>query len=185
MDISMDVDLYLREYSPSRLRHQTGRHRPGKDAPYAKPSGKSLSSRISGLNGAPGPSTSVAATRGKRGSTNLNPRRNPEGTPDVLKDRNPKRAQVQQQQHSKINEVLKGEEIRQWIRSRNPAPGVLDMSVSGKSTAAFALPTNIQNLLEDPWLKEQGILPPGDKDAPTSAGQVLWKLSSNVLESVS
>lgn len=132
----MDVDPY-RDYSRSPLRHQTGRHRPGKDAPYAKPTGagKSLSSRISGLNGAPGPSSSVAASRGKRGSTNLNPRRNPEGTPDVLKDRNPKRAQAQQQQHSKTNEVLKGHEIKQWIRSRSPMPGVLDMSVSGKYSA--------------------------------------------------
>jgi nuclear RNA export factor len=130
----MDLDLYF-QHSPSRLRHQTGRRRPGKDAPYAKPTsaGQSLSSRISG---APSSVPSGSTRGGKRGYTNLNPRRNPEGTPDVLKDRNPRHAQVQQQQHSKINEVLKGEEIKQWIRSRNIAPGVLDMSVSGKRLKA-------------------------------------------------
>lgn len=39
-----------------------------------------------------------------------------------------------------------------------------------------------QNLNEDLYLKEQGILPPGDKDAPTNVGHVLWKMASNVLE---
>jgi hypothetical protein len=102
---------------------QSGR-RHGKDAPYAKPSAaaKALSSRISDAPGGRGSKRS--------GSTNLNSRRDPAGTPDILKDRNPKRAQVHQEQHSKINSILSGEEIKQWIRSRNIQPGVLDMSVS-------------------------------------------------------
>lgn len=110
------------------FRHKTGRHRPPKDSPYTKPAGagKSLSSRISD-----GPGGSSQSGRGgRRGSANLNPRRQPEGTPDVLKDRNPKRAQVQQQQHSKYNEVLKTDGFKAWMQSRQIAPGVLDMSVS-------------------------------------------------------
>lgn len=112
---------------------------------------------------------SQGPSRGGKRATNLNPRRNPEGTPDVLKDRNPKRAQVQQQQHSKINEVLKGDEIKQWIRSRNISPGVLDMSVSllavelwltrrtfsmthGSKSRAFFLPaTRMPNLALDKY----------------------------------
>lgn len=41
-----------------------------------------------------------------------------------------------------------------------------------------------QNLPADIWLQEQGILPPGHKDAPSNVGHVFWKLISTVLETV-
>ncbi|WOO82011.1 mRNA export factor mex67 [Vanrija pseudolonga] len=145
---------------------QSGRHRPGKDTPYSKPDGKgSLSSRIGAVAGSSS-SGGQAPARGAKGKRNINPRRNPEGTPDVLRDTNPKRAQVQSQQHSKLNEVLRGDEIKEWLKSRVIAPGVLDMS----------------NLPGDAWLQEKGILPPGHKDAPVNVGHVFWKLISSTLE---
>lgn len=107
---------------PSRLHYfQSGRR--SKDSPYAKsPSNKSLSSRISGLN----PNNNNNSGK-KKGRVN-DPRRAPEGTPDVLRD-NTKSAVVRREQHSKLNDVLKGDAIRQWLRGRMVAPGVVDMSV--------------------------------------------------------
>ena len=51
---------------------------------------------------------------------------------------------------------------------------------SGSTSGATVLPGKssrpAQGLGEDPWLKEQGILPPGDKNAPFNTGTVLWRL---------
>ncbi|TXT05944.1 hypothetical protein VHUM_03705 [Vanrija humicola] len=146
------LDIFLTSNTSIHL--QSGRHRPGKDTPYTKPDGKgSLSSRIG----------SVAGSSSSSGQA---PPRGGKGTPDVLRDNNPKRAQVQSQQHSKLNEVLRGDEIKEWLKSRVIAPGVLDMS----------------NLPDDAWLKEKGILPPGHKDAPVNVGHVFWRLISSTLE---
>lgn len=153
---------------PSRLanlpasfvqRLQSGRR---KD-PYNRPDPGSLASRLSS-------DFPSGGGKGKRRGANLNPgdsRRAPQGTPDVLQDGRSRSDQnARRQQHSKLNEVIRGDEIKQWLRSRLVAPGVVDMS----------------NLPEDPWLKEQGIAPPGSPDAPANAGHVFWKLIQTTLE---
>ncbi len=38
---------------------------------------------------------------------------------------------------------------------------------------------------DDPWLKEQGIIPPGHPEAPIMAGPVFWKLVDQVVQQVS
>lgn len=108
---------------PSRL-HLIQSGRRSKETPYTKPgSSKPLSSRISGLN-----PSNKSGGRGK-GRGGNDPRRAPEGTPDVLRDA-PKQAAVRREQHSKLNDVLKGDAIKEWLRGRMVAPGVVDMSVS-------------------------------------------------------
>lgn len=104
-----------------RFHHQSGRR--SKDTPYAKPGGnKALSSRISGLNASPSSS--------KKKTRNGDPRRAPAGTPDILRNDDRKGAQARQQrQHSNLNAILKGDEIKGWLRSRIIAPGVLNFSV--------------------------------------------------------
>ena len=41
-----------------------------------------------------------------------------------------------------------------------------------------------QGLHNDPWLKEQGILPPGHVDAPPTAGTIFWHLIDDVIQKV-
>lgn len=150
----------LANLPPSFVRHlQSGRR--SRDAPYAKPDSGSLASRISGPSG--------SNAKGKRRGANLNPsnsRRAPEGTPDILKDSASRAEQIRRQQHSKLSEVIRGEEIKSWLRSRLVAPGVVNMS----------------DLANDPWLKEHGIAPPGSPEAPANAGHVFWKLIQTTLE---
>jgi nuclear RNA export factor len=110
-----------------------------------------LSSRISGIN----PSTNAPKGK-KRGGRDRD---------DVLRD-NRKAERLEKEQHNKFSDLLKTEEFKAWLRSKNIGPGIVDMS----------------NLPNDPWLLEKGLLPPGHKDAPSNTGSVFWKLISNVLE---
>ncbi|KAL7418450.1 nuclear mRNA export, poly(A)+RNA binding protein [Cryptotrichosporon argae] len=144
---------------------QTGRHR-GRDAtPYAKPA-----NTMAGRELLPG------GGRGGRGGGGGGPsrrgtgrphdgRRNPEGTPDMLKGNTPD-PDLRRKQHSKLNELLRSDDMKHWLQSRLIAPGTLDLTA----------------MHEDAWLKEQGILSLSDKNAPPNAGHVLWRLIDKVLQ---
>lgn len=176
------------------FRHQTGRHRPRNDAPYAKP----LNDRL-GPGGPPSRNgqPTLAERMGRGGSrvaATLNPRRLPEGTPPILKQREgAERREAQSKAHAKLNEKLGSEEMKQWIRSRQIAPGVMDMSVSiqmlissfNASSAIKLMFFLLQRLAEDAWLRDQGILPPGHADAPNNAGTVFWRLIDTVIQMAS
>jgi nuclear RNA export factor len=60
----------------------------------------------------------------------MNPRRAPEGTPPILKvaDQATTRT-AKAEQHAKLQEKLKSDEMRQWIRSRVLAEGVVNLAV--------------------------------------------------------
>ncbi|RSH91777.1 nuclear mRNA export, poly(A)+RNA binding protein [Saitozyma podzolica] len=97
----------------------------------------------------------------------MNHRRAPEGTPDILKATDAADTrQAKADQHAKLSEKLKSAEMKQWILSRVIGPGVVDLS----------------NLNDDPWLKEQGIVPPGHRNAPDNSGAVFWKLLDTVVQ---
>jgi nuclear RNA export factor len=119
----------------------------------------------------------------------MNHRRAPEGTPDILKATDAADTrQAKADQHAKLSEKLKSAEMKQWILSRVIGPGVVDLSVSPgnhtRSRSRLNLPDIPQNLNDDPWLKEQGIVPPGHRNAPDNSGAVFWKLLDTVVQKV-
>lgn len=115
---------------PSRLSLiQSGRR--SKDTPYNKPSAnKSLSSRISSIN----PNGPVNAPKGKK-------RGGRDARDDVLRD-NRKADRLEKEQHSKFGELIRGEEIKDWLRSKLIGPGVVNMSVSISTTFPLASANN-------------------------------------------
>ncbi|WWC94780.1 hypothetical protein V866_001629 [Kwoniella sp. B9012] len=139
---------------------QTGRHHPSNNAnnkPYQKPG--SLASRMT-----PASSSSRDGRHPRNGSNNA---RNPTGTPPVIKQLQTISGKAERE-HSKseLTKKLHGEEMKEWIRKRVIGDGVLDMS----------------NLPNDPWLKENGILPPGHPNAPPNAGTVFWRIIEGVVQ---
>ncbi|WWC91628.1 uncharacterized protein L201_006574 [Kwoniella dendrophila CBS 6074] len=144
---------------------QTGRHHPSNNAnnkPYQKQPQQSgsLASRI-GNSG----STSNRGSRPTRGGQPNG--RNPDGTPTFMKQLQTMSGKAERE-HSKseLTKKLHGEEMKEWIRKRVIAEGVLDMS----------------NLPSDAWLKENGILPPGHPNAPPNAGTVFWRIIEDVVQ---
>nr|XP_019010256.1 nuclear RNA export factor 1/2 [Kwoniella pini CBS 10737]OCF49037.1 nuclear RNA export factor 1/2 [Kwoniella pini CBS 10737] len=159
-----------------RLRHnQTGRHGPANNAnnkPYQKPG--SLAARM-GPAGSPSSihnnnnnsNNNSNNNRGGRPTRNPINGRNPAGTPPVIRQLQTMSGKAERD-HSKseLTKKLHGEEMKDWIRKRVIAEGVLDMS----------------NLPNDPWLKENGILPPGHPNAPNNAGTVFWRIIEDVVQ---
>ncbi|WRT70302.1 uncharacterized protein IL334_007300 [Kwoniella shivajii] len=143
---------------------QTGRHHPSNasnNKPYQKtaPAG-SLASRMS----TSGPSN---ARGGRPTRGNAPNARNPAGTPPFIKQLQSLSGKAERD-HSKseLGKKLHSEEMKEWIRKRVIAEGILDMS----------------NLPNDPWLKENGILPPGHPNAPANAGTVFWRIIEDVVQ---
>nr|XP_019044229.1 nuclear RNA export factor 1/2 [Kwoniella bestiolae CBS 10118]OCF23159.1 nuclear RNA export factor 1/2 [Kwoniella bestiolae CBS 10118] len=106
-------------------------------------------------------------SRGGRPTRGSNNARNPTGTPPIVKQLQTISGKAERE-HSKseLTKKLHGEEMKEWIRKRVIADGVLDMS----------------NLPNDPWLKENGILPPGHPNAPPNAGTVFWRIIEGVVQ---
>lgn len=120
----------------SQFHHkQTGRHS-GRDTPYAKPPNeRNAQSTRGGRGGAAGrsdQSSPNAKLSGRLGSLKHgSSRRQPEGTPPILKQQNMAETQAAKKaQHSKLNEKLNSEEMKQWLKSRLLGDGILNMSVS-------------------------------------------------------
>ena len=108
---------------------QTGRHRPP-NTPYGRPS----NDRIEGQNGRgrtiPGAKAPLI-TRLQPSRTPINPnsRRDPIGPPQVNNRIPPERVEAQKAAHSKLNEKLRSEDMKMWLRSRLLQEGVMNMSV--------------------------------------------------------
>ena len=114
----------------SRYPYQTGRHRPNNNTPYAKPPGDRDGS--SGRRRPDGPPPPLATRLHKAGKTNLNPnpRRQPVGTPPILKQARVENKAAQEASHAKLRKQLGSEDMKQWLRSRLIGEGIMDMSVS-------------------------------------------------------
>ncbi|WVR07757.1 hypothetical protein IAU60_004800 [Kwoniella sp. DSM 27419] len=143
---------------------QTGRHRPLNNAdnkPYQKPPPPgSLASRMSGVG-----TSGNRGGRGGRGAPQSG--RNPAGTPPYLQQlKNQGNKSERDHARSELNKKLNSDEMKNWIKNRMIADGVLDMS----------------NLPEDAWLKDNGILPPGHSNAPQNAGTVFWRIIDDVIQ---
>ncbi|RXK37779.1 hypothetical protein M231_04935 [Tremella mesenterica] len=154
----------LQSAPSNQIRHyvvQSGRHRgPASATPYDRPR----------HDGQISPSTSNLAARisgpDRTSKKELLPKRPKSGMPIFATARSSERREKMKVQHARLNAVLGGEEIKQWLRSRMISEGVLDMS----------------GLPQDEWLKKNDILPPSHRDAPTTAGVVLWKLVDQVIQ---
>jgi hypothetical protein len=133
-------------------------------------------------NGMPIDNAGPPPRSGRPGPTSAQLKRLPAGTPPILKGDAAQRMKEKKASQSKLSEMLRSEEMKQWLRSRLVTPGSLNMGVSqviqGKAVA------DLQALQNDPWLKQHGILPPGHRDAPETSGAVFWKLIDNVLQEV-
>ncbi|OCF38158.1 nuclear RNA export factor 1/2 [Kwoniella heveanensis BCC8398] len=145
---------------------QTGRHHPPNNAnnkPYQKPPPPgSLASRLTS-DGSP-----VSRGGGNRPARGGGPPgRNPTGTPPYLQQLKTM-GNKNEREHSKseLNKKLSSDEMKNWIKNRMIAEGVMDMS----------------GLPNDPWLKENGILPPGHPNAPLNAGTVFWRIIQEVIQ---
>ncbi|KAK8853149.1 hypothetical protein IAR55_003850 [Kwoniella newhampshirensis] len=144
---------------------QTGRHHPpnnnsNNSKPYQKPlTAANLAARMSS-----GSSTGRGGRPAPRNGGH--PGRQPAGTPPTIQQlRVPNKAE-RDHAKSELNKKLHSDEMKAWLRSKMISEGVLDMS----------------GLVDDPWLKENGILPPGHPNAPTSAGLVFWRLIDEVFQ---
>lgn len=79
----------------------------------------------------PPPTGSAAlAARLGRPPPSANSRRAPAGTPPILKGDAAQRTKDKRNSQNKLSEMLRSEEMKQWIRSRLIEDGVLNMSVS-------------------------------------------------------
>ena len=108
---------------------QTGRHRQP-NTPYAKP----LNDRNDGPSrrGRPAPESSnllVARLGQSNLPVNPNSRRNPIGMPKPPRPISPERWEAQKAAHSKLNEKMRSEDMKTWLRSRVLQDGVMNMSV--------------------------------------------------------
>ena len=135
-------------------------------------------------NGMPNDNTGPPHRSGRPLPTSAQLKRLPAGTPPILKGDAAQRMKEKKASQSKLSEMLRSEEMKQWLRSRLIEPGVLSMAVS-RLNGWRGTRLTIQSLQTDPWLKEHGILPPGHRDAPETSGAVFWKLIDNVLQEVS
>lgn len=84
-----------------------------------------------GENGQPpqaGSSSSLASRMNR--PKPINPKRLPAGTPPILKGDAAQRAKEKKASQSKLGEMLRSEEMKQWLRSRLIETGVLNMAVS-------------------------------------------------------
>lgn len=134
---------------------------------------------------APTGSPALAARLG-RPPTSTHARRAPAGTPPILKGDSAQRTKDKKTSQNRLAEMLRSEEMKQWIRSRVIEDGVLNMSVSQKYRVTGAGSSSFpQGLPNDPWLKKHEILPPGHRDAPETSGAIFWRLIDNVLQGVS
>jgi hypothetical protein len=115
-----------------RFHQQSGRHRPS-NIPYAKPPTDRDLGRPRGTLPPSGPASTLAS-RLSRPQINPNgkPGRQPQGTPPLLHRDRIEAKKAQASAHSKLNEKLGGEEMRQWLRSRVIGEGIMDMSVSSE-----------------------------------------------------
>lgn len=115
---------------------QSGR-RPGPDKPYASDARNGRNGPSSNRGGPSGLSP-LASRIAKPKPTNINPRRLPEGTPPILRVNEVDRKEAKRSEH-KLSEKLGSEEMKQWLRSRLIAEGVLNFSVSKAGTPFWHL----------------------------------------------
>jgi len=115
---------------PRQYPFQTGRHRPP-NTPYAKPPNDRNDGPPQRGRSAHG-STAPLTSRLGHGKILINPnlRRDPVGTPPILRQAQQERAGAQKAAHSKLNEKLGSDEMKNWLRGRVLLSGVMDMSVS-------------------------------------------------------
>ena len=67
---------------------------------------------------------------GGRKPVELMSKRLPAGTPIILAESRVEHQENIHKQKSRLNAILSSDEMKQWIRSKMIAPGVLDLSVS-------------------------------------------------------
>ena len=122
----------LRSRPPHRQRYfpqQTGRHRQ-LNTPYAKPSNDRKEGPSRRARTAPEPANLLAGRLGpSKLPINPNSRRNPIGMPPIPRPISPERLVAQKAAHSKLNEKMRSEDMKSWLRSRLLSDGVMNMSV--------------------------------------------------------
>jgi hypothetical protein len=131
---------HQRDYSASQTQprsqcsyRQSGRMRPA-NLPYAKsPMDRDPGNRPRGTL-PPSASTSglVAGLGGRGGKINPNvrPGRQAQGTPPGLQKDRAEGQRIKTVAHSRLNEKLAGDGMREWLRSRMIGEGIMNMSVS-------------------------------------------------------
>jgi hypothetical protein len=75
-------------------------------------------------------SSSLAARMGQPKPKPVNPRRLPAGTPPLQRGDHDQRMKDKKSSQTKLSEMLRGDGMKQWIRSRLIEAGVVNMSVS-------------------------------------------------------
>lgn len=171
---------------PTRTRNDNPYGRPPNDRDAQASRGPGPSRRN---NDPPIPGSNLAARIGagaSRGKVNAHPRRAPEGTPPIFKVQSEiEQNEARKGQLARLNEKLKTAEMKQWLRSRQLGPGIMDMSVSNEIRIVKRAVADEQKLPQDEWLNKENIVPPGHRSAPHNAGTVFWKLIDTDIQRVS
>lgn len=81
-------------------------------------------------NGMPIDTAGPPPRPGRPGPTSAQLKRLPAGTPPILKGDAAQRMKEKKASQSKLSEMLRSEEMKNWLRSRLRGEGVLDMGVS-------------------------------------------------------
>ena len=81
-------------------------------------------------NGMPIDNAGPPPRSGRPGPTSAQLKRLPAGTPPILKGDAAQRMKEKKASQSKLSEMLRSEEMKQWLRSRLVEPGSLNMGVS-------------------------------------------------------
>jgi hypothetical protein len=81
-------------------------------------------------NGMPIDNAGPPPRSGRPGPTSAQLKRLPAGTPPILKGDAAQRMKEKKASQSKLSEMLRSEEMKQWLRSRLVTPGSLNMGVS-------------------------------------------------------
>ena len=84
-------------------------------------------------NGMPIDNAGPPPRSGRPGPTSAQLKRLPAGTPPILKGDAAQRMKEKKASQSKLSEMLRSEEMKQWLRSRLVEPGSLNMGVSNVS----------------------------------------------------
>jgi hypothetical protein len=148
MDTSMDIDMAMTgvlapsltttspgtttrpalarrlRFAPKSNMQGERTHRTSK--PYA---GRPERRRVD-ANGMPIDNAGPPPRSGRPGPTSAQLKRLPAGTPPILKGDAAQRLKEKKASQSKLAEMLRSEEMKQWLRSRMRGEGTLDMGVS-------------------------------------------------------
>jgi hypothetical protein len=161
MNTSMDIDMSMPTLAPSLTVTSPGTTtRPGlprnrvhftlssnaqgervhrTSKPYA---GRPERRRVD-ANGMPIDNAGPPPRSGRPGPTSAQLKRLPAGTPPILKGDAAQRMKEKKASQSKLSEMLRSEEMKQWLRSRLVTPGSLNMGVS-QAIGSLA-PTNVRH----------------------------------------